>query len=1081
MIMIAGPFSSYHIDTDGIRTDVTSSEPWDTEQMDGVGDGLKGLFYKKVNQDPNVGTEFFAETEKSLILINSDGIEFKDPRQERAGDEGFNSIRIRYHGANDVNPKGKQEERLTFNDESNHHILTTETDTRGLRCVTYEDLYDYINLDVWLTPLGPKYEFVVKPAGKVDDIHIQVEGTNTIDLSNGEIIIQGPTGLFWDTGLKSYYQDDPSQIVESEFALFKENTYGFTLGNYDTNRTVVIDPLITGSFLGGSGIDGCSSIEVDEDGYMYIVGGTNSPEFPRSDGNGGSSRLDIDHDILISKVSPDGRRLISTTVIGGDGFDGAVDAILGDEGVLVIAGTTDSTDLPTTEDAFQRGPSGAVDSLLLIVDISDLKPVYLSYFGGTGDDFLRDLERDRIGNLILSGTTNSSDLPTSPSVIGTEKGGGFDGFIAVLSKNGSKLEGCTYLGGQSNDGIYSLAVDANDDIHLLGMTLSDDLPVSPSAFQQSRSDYTDLFIARLTLVLDDIGFLTYIGGSYYEYGGDVIIDKEGDVYFAAQTDSMDFPNISRDISEYKGSDIVLFKLDKEGSTLEYTLFLGGMDWESIWGLGVDRFGDLYLCGDTDSEDFPTTEDAVLSNLTGSSDAFLVRVAPGSMDVAYSTLLGGSGSDYAIDMAFGKEKDVYVVGETSSADFPVTAYAFQPLFAYGETDGFVSRILTHIDEVPPTTHAGEDQIVVQNDRVHFNGSSSTDDIGIKYWNWSFSYNGTTMRISGETSTFVFEVAGEYNVTLNVSDRGGNWAIDTVSITVLDITPPLARTNTDTTVNQDEQVTLDGSMSTDDVGVSGWEWTITWEGGTITLSGMTVDYTFQDVGDYLVTLNVTDASGNWDTSSFTVTVLDTTEPVARAGDDVVVDQGEEFVLDGRGSTDNVAITEWTWSYNIGGGTVEVSGNRVVARIPAVGVYHYVIRVADEEGNWAEDTVVVRVRDSTSPVAEAGHDKTVEEGTTVTLTSTESTDNVGVTAYRWTFEYRGETIMLEGSEVKYEFERPGTYQVTLSVEDGEGNTGTDVMTVHVTPVDEGGSAASYLLVLIVAVVLVMLVIYKMRAREE
>jgi hypothetical protein len=69
--MIAGPFSSYQIDTDRNRTDVTSSEPLDTEQMDGVGDGLKGLFYKKVNQDPNVGTEFFAETEKSLSVQNS--------------------------------------------------------------------------------------------------------------------------------------------------------------------------------------------------------------------------------------------------------------------------------------------------------------------------------------------------------------------------------------------------------------------------------------------------------------------------------------------------------------------------------------------------------------------------------------------------------------------------------------------------------------------------------------------------------------------------------------------------------------------------------------------------------------------------------------------------------------------------------------------------------------------------------------------------------------------------------------------------------------------------------------------------
>ena len=237
------------------------------------------------------------------------------------------------------------------------------------------------------------------------------------------------------------------------------------------------------------------------------------------------------------------------------------------------------------------------------------------------------------------------------------------------------------------------------------------------------------------------------------------------------------------------------------------------------------------------------------------------------------------------------------------------------------------------------------------------------------------------------------------------------------------------------------------------------------------------------DFPVTENAfqSNKSPGDDDAFVTIFSFDNEPPVANAGEDIVVDQGEDFMLDGRGSSDNVEIIVWLWSYDIGEGKVVVTETKMVARIPEVGSYEFTLTVEDTAGNWATNTVLVRVRDSTAPVAEAGDDVTVEEGTTVTLASTGSRDNVGVMAYGWTFEYGDDTVDLEGPEARFEFERPGTYLVTLTVDDAEGNAAMDTMTVEVVPVDVFDDPTSYLILLAVIIIIVVLVLIWMRPKEE
>jgi len=390
-------------------------------------------------------------------------------------------------------------------------------------------------------------------------------------------------------------------------------------------------------------------------------------------------------------------------------------------------------------------------------------------------------------------------------------------------------------------------------------------------------------------------------------------------------------------------------------------------------------------------------------------------------------------------------------------------------------------VTVVDDEPPLADAGEDVTVGMGRSFQLDGSGSWDNVRVVSHDWSIVVDGNPLQRSIEVWTLSIEAPGTYTATLTVTDVAGNTDTDTVNVTVTDTERPHAVAGDSLRVDQGAELTFDGSTSWDNVGITSHTWylrvgtrDVTWEGAVFT-------HTFPDPGRFTLRLVVHDAAGNYDEDRLVVDVRDTEDPTAAAGEDLVVDQGEDFVLDGSGSVDNVGVTGWTWTYDPGDGVVEVANTRTVVSLGTVGVYEFVLTVVDDAGNSASDTLTVRVRDSTPPVADAGEDRTVDEGSTVRLDATGSSDNVGVEVYRWTFQYGGREVELDGPEARFDFDRPGTYAVTLTVADAEGNWATDTMTVEVTSVDVSWEPRSYLLLVVVIVVVVLLVLWRLRPRED
>jgi parallel beta-helix repeat protein len=211
----------------------------------------------------------------------------------------------------------------------------------------------------------------------------------------------------------------------------------------------------------------------------------------------------------------------------------------------------------------------------------------------------------------------------------------------------------------------------------------------------------------------------------------------------------------------------------------------------------------------------------------------------------------------------------------------------------------------------------------------------------------------VTITGNMTLPALTVGG-HHVTVYANDTFNNVGMSTVYFTVVDFTDPIADAGQDRTVNEDVLVTLDGSGSTDNVGIASYTWAFV----DVTLKNLTADkptYTFNNPGVFTITLNVTDAAGNWATDTVVITVLDVTNPVANAGEDQIVNVGETVSFDAGGSTDNVGIVSYEWNF---GDETSGTGKTATHEYANTGTYTVTLTVQDAAGNQATDTTVVTV---------------------------------------------------------------------------------------------------------------------------
>src|SRR6266851_4259707 len=680
----------------GLGTEVSPINSLVASAHDSNRPAITSLSHLPLMFEPNVGqadpsARFLARGAGYSLFLNSEGAVLALQHGYDAAHPGRNveAVAMKLVGANfDASVRGTG----TLPGKTNYFLGNDPTkwlhNVPQFARVQYDNVYSGINLVFYGNQGRLEYDFQVAPGADPGQAELEFDGSTPVELSNGNLILKGDADGVRFEAPRVYQQvADRQQSVEGHFVMRAANRVGFEIGPYDHTRELTIDPVLSSGFstyFGGTGNETSPSIAVDSSHNVYLAGSTTSPvnTFPQPAAS--PTLIGTNPNVFVAKLDPSGTSVTYLTFLGGGGSDNTVGLAVDGAGNAYIAGTTSSTDFPTTPtNAYQAVPK--------------------------------------------AGSTGTSHV-----------------FVSALNSTGSALNYSSYLSGNGTDIASGMAIDNKGDVFVTGTTTSNDVGASNDQFPASAPPETSpfqafsrapiqFFVTKVDTAAFGIGsilYSTYFGGATpsnaIAAGGGITVDSSGNAYFSGTTNffytglspATDFPILNAyqpcldqappttvvnpptcTNSAVTATDAFVAKLNLNpnvapGSQLLWSTYLGGTQTDSSTRVAIDSgAANVYITGTTNSPDVtalttftPYQKCLNNPNNTGTcagpptlTDAYVARFsnpATGNMSLTYFSYLGGSGNDAGLAITVDPASGAVLTGWTQSTDFPVTAGAIQ---------------------------------------------------------------------------------------------------------------------------------------------------------------------------------------------------------------------------------------------------------------------------------------------------------------------------------------------------------------------------------------------------------------------
>jgi gliding motility-associated-like protein len=551
--------------------------------------------------------------------------------------------------------------------------------------ITIKNIYPDIDLRYYSNNGSMKYDIVVNPGGKVNDIVLLYKGADELDVQDKMLRIKTSVGTVRELDPYTYqYSENGKRIIKNNYHI-AGNRVRFNIKDYDASRPLVIDPtMVFASFSGSHSITNWGfTATYGPDGSMYGGGIDFGDKFPVTPG-AAQQTFAGDFDMGIMRLSPNGSTLMYGTYLGGSKEDQPHSLMADAQGNLVIAGRTNSPGdeypLSPAGPSSKFGPNGQHDIVVTMLNATG-GMIASKRIGGSeedgvninasrsrnslqynyGDDGRSEVILDPAGNIYVASCTRSSNFYTTSNAIQTSLKGSQDGVVLKFSPGLGSLLTSTYLGGDGEDASYVLARSpVTGNIYVGGGTTSGNFPnASSSLLQPSNLGEIDGFLAMFS---NDLGTLirsTYLGTNKYDQVYGVQMDKNGFPYVMGQTLGA-WPHINATYYQPGGRQFISkLKPDLSGFVYSTTFGTANASYPNISPVAflVDRCENVYVSGwggdfgsflSAGTSGLPMTPDAYIpvnytaSNPTDGKDFYFFVLKKNAVSQLYGSFYGQNG-------------------------------------------------------------------------------------------------------------------------------------------------------------------------------------------------------------------------------------------------------------------------------------------------------------------------------------------------------------------------------------------------------------------------------------------------------
>jgi|HubBroStandDraft_2_1064218.scaffolds.fasta_scaffold06435_1 hypothetical protein len=632
------------------------------------------------------------------------------------------------------------------------------TDIPSYEAVRYRGIYPGVDLLFYGREQHLEYDFIVAPGADPKAIALSIDGARKLEVnSRGDVVMSVENGK---VALRrpSVYQDvnGERRQIAGNYIVANDHQIRFSVAEYDHTQPLTIDPLLNYStYVGGEVFDQALGIALDAAGDAYIAGFTQSTKFPTMNPLSATPPGDVSlGTAFVSELNPTGTALIYSTYLGGSG-----NTFFGD-GANAIA-----------------------------VDTANPPNIYVTGFTGSPDF--------PVSTVLLP-------FQGQPGPASTAMQFGGSAFITKLAPSASgsaQLAYSSYLGGNTFDEGFGIAVDGSGNAYIAGATASSNFPQQGTQITPGlTSTNTNAFLTKINTTLSgapSLIYSTYLGGSgagssFLNFGDvafAVTIDSSSNAYLVGGTTSTDYPTAGTAItgSAACGANTVssafISVINTTAQTLTYSHCLGGSNYDLALGVNLGTgvpavtAGIVYVSGTTGSSNFPVTANSIPAPSTvanGVAFVSLLNTATGALQ--YSTYLGGTNSDTGYAISSDSTGNAYVTGQTSSSDFPITRGALVQTLANPTGAAFVSKISPNGNGLADLVYSS-----------YFGGQTAntftTQDSGR-----GIAVSGTNAYITGQMTSADMPVSsGAFQTSLGATGATNAYVADLPLIATISVSP------------------------------------------------------------------------------------------------------------------------------------------------------------------------------------------------------------------------------------------------------------------------------------------------------